>query len=216
MRKTLLAAITLIALTAGALPAAACGSGGGGEKPTPVPTEVPFNPLLLTAAVLRPSDLPGYQFSTSEPPEGASFASIFVGNGVRVQSTVVHWATPAEAEADFTRNRRVIPALSAGAKEENYAIPGAESAFLYRVAGPPGLAAWALRGHYMVFIQTAPIDYANPSPFALDEAEFARLSGLVLGRVARLVESPELVTPVTGADIPGLTPVTVPTPVPTP
>lgn len=203
MRRTLLAAIALLALTAAALPAAACGGGiSVTDDPTPEPTAVPFDMDLLTAAVLRPSDLPGYQFSGSRAPEGAtSFMSVFLGNGVRVQSTVIYYETTQLAEADLARNRKVIPALSPGAKEENYQIPGADAAFLTRVAGPPGLSAWALRANFVIFIQTGPTDYENPTPFALDEAEFARLSGLVLSRVARLVETPELVTPVTAADV---------------
>jgi hypothetical protein len=210
MRKGLIAVTMLGAVLA--LAAAACGGGGDGgsstptAEPTPVPTRARLDAKLLTGVVLQPSDVPGSLFSGTWAPQGSSFTSLFNGDGLRIQCTLAYFESAPLAEAAFTSNRPIIPALSRGAREENYGIPGVDSAFLYRVETPPGLAAWILQDEFMIFFQFAPTDYANPSARALDEAEFARLSGLVVSRLNTLIESPDLVTPVSLPDLATPTP----------
>lgn len=207
------AAIAALALAAGA--AAGCGGGGGDDDaatPTVAATAVPFDRNLMTGVVLNEGDVPaGYVAERVFAPRGESFTSVFLGDGLRYQSTVIRFETPALAQTEFQRNRKVLPAF--GAREANYQVPGTDSAFIYSVFTPPGLAAWAIRDNFVLFLQIAPMDAANPNPVAVDQAEFARIAQIVGQRTAALVEAPQSITPVIGATV---APPALPTAAPTP
>jgi hypothetical protein len=139
------------------------------------------------------------------PTDSASFTVIYEDADIRLQSTAVRYPSLQQASTEFTSLRKGIAALS-NAREENYDVPGMEAGFLYRIPNPKGLTGAAINGQVGIYFQMAPKDLANPSPRALDEAEFQRLAALMGERMAQLVADPASVTPIAVSEFGGPTP----------
>jgi len=193
----------LIALCASLL-VAACGGGGGDgdDEPgtTPEATVAAFDEQLLTAAVLRLEDLPsagfvggGYFNPSDQQVQGRSFSTEFSNGKLHVQSSVARYADVPTAQALYVSKRRLVSMY--GNKEENYDIPGADEAVIYRINRPRGLLSWSISGEYVVLVQTTALDLASPDPLARDEENFQRWAATVLERVGQLQTDAANVTP---------------------
>jgi hypothetical protein len=198
MKSILLAALPLLCLLA-----AACDDGDDGtdaSSQTPAPTAASaFDPAILTSAVLRSEDEPGFSISGRFNPDdptapGRSFTSHLRNDDFRVQSTVVRYPTEAAASESFQRNRSVLPAF--GATEENFEVENAEIAFLYRIPRGPGLGLWAIIDNYEIYLQMSPRDLDNGHPATVDVERMRRYANTVAGRVRAIIDDPASVTPV--------------------
>lgn len=192
----------VVALCASLTVAAACGGGGGDDETpgtTPAATEQPFNRELLTSAVVRAEDLPdGFEGGGVYNPadasiKGTSFSTDFSNGRVNVTSSVAKYPDGATAQEMYVSSRRVV--ASYGNREENYAIPGADEAVIFRIPRPSGMLSWALTGEYVVLVQMAALDLASPDPFARDEEAFQRLAATVVERVNALQADATNITP---------------------
>lgn len=195
----------LIGVAALGVLVAGCKDDGGntdaanGTPTASAATPAAFDPALLTSVALNKSDLPGYEGSAIANPldpttTARSFTSVFLGPEVRIQSTVVRHPDATAATQDMSRNRQVFATF--GSSEANFALEGAEQAFLYTIPSPPGVATWAIVGQYLVFVQIAPAVVESPSPLAADVEQLRAYANTVLERLQRLIDDPSSVTPV--------------------
>lgn len=198
-------ALVVAALAAGIV-AAACGGGGGGKDATPAPssataaaTQAAFDESLLTSVVLRAEDLPagftgGGYFNPPDPTvESRSFTTEFTNGDVFVQATVARYLDTVSAEAQYVHARQVVTKF--GNTEENYAIPGADAAVLYRFSRPAGLMSWSIKGQYLVLVHVTALNVTAPAPYATDDAAFQTLATTVYQRLDAMIANPSAVTP---------------------
>jgi hypothetical protein len=219
--------LRIAALVVALIAASACGGGGddtngdnGPSRPSPTGTVTfgELDPAILSTAVLRREDLgAGFRGSAALVlPDDASAAvnAVYEDGAIRVQSSIALYESLLDAEGRFQHVRRILP--SGGAAEENYTLPGAETAYFYKQELPPTLGMWALAGQYVIFLFVAPIDPSEPDPRTSDEEYFRTLANIISDRLPPLLQSPLSVTPVSDVLTPpaGASPIPTDTPVP--
>lgn len=191
------------------------GNENGVDPAEPTSVTAEFDPNILTALVLGPQDVPPLPQATGnfnpQRDAGISFATVYEGAGIYIQSQVGYIDDPVDRADGFKRIREGIAAIVKG--ERNYdRLTGADLAFAYKSADPPTISTLAFKGEY--FINVAILSSDGSRPDLVDEATLDRYTDIVWGRLMQYLQDPTSVTPIPNA--PKFTPIAVPTSVSTP
>jgi hypothetical protein len=150
----------------------------------------------LTAIAIQPSDLPGWtrgDDSYSAFGGIVTYTSAFSADGIQVSSTVAFAEPGATLDDDILRLREVQGRLMKS--EQNYALDGADQAFVYDHPQAQASATLIRKEDYYVDVVVQSQDRAR-----LDEVhDQQKLDGytkIVFDRLQRYLADPSSVTPV--------------------
>jgi len=212
-------AIAVVLMLAASL--SACAGGDSGEEPLPTdtpattPTPDNFDPSVLTALVVQPSEATGFTGQArvvwNPPATGVVSFSLFYGDdNFTLQTTVGRYQTADLFSAGFERIRTGLATLTDS--EHNADIAGADQSFSYQLDTIP--ATYMLSGVGNFFVQTG-FSARNPSRKSevLDAVALQRYHEIAVQHVRQYLANPAAATPAAGLPTyPRPTATTPPTP----
>jgi hypothetical protein len=196
--------------------AAACGGGDGGSREAPSPTPDAFDSSVLSAIVLQPDEMQGYEIETAGfVRDGATVTfniTYFDGGTIRVNSTVVRAPDSIDREIQFSGIRSTTEALIRG--ERTYDVEGSDRAFAYRgaQANSAGAGAIVLKENFIFVVRIGTSDL-DERPVVFDDATLRRYIDLMNERIDTALIDPSRLTPAAG--LPTLEPAPAVSPEPT-
>jgi hypothetical protein len=176
-----------------------CGGGGGngGDDPedgVATATVEAIDPNRLTALVLHPEDVPIPLNNATFNPGGAgvSYFTFFLEGDFEIHSGVGHFPDPLTLTQSFEYFRRAEASLVGG--EQNYDLPGADSAFTYASNSPGHTSVLASVGNYFMQVRLLSRNGTRNAE-ATDRSALDRYASIVFGRLQAYLADPAAVTP---------------------